>query len=183
MFKRVRLNLFVIVFWTVIALSLVVPGRGIAADELSVAKDLSFLLGKWETKLMIRPTELTPNGGAGKGTAEYHLFGQTIEGSRSGDSTFGPYQDREFIVPQRGTGTFIVFTISSSGYSTQRTLSHNADGWAFEYSGEFNDKDFTVRGKYKIVSDKELQYTSEIDVGKTGFKPYIELTLKRISKN
>jgi len=181
MFKLMRLNLFMIVFWTIMSLFSIAPAQGTAADEPLAAKDLSFLLGKWETKLMVHRTELTPEGGAGKGTAEYHLFGKAIEGSRSGESTFGHYEDREYIVPHGGTVPYLIFTISSTGTSTQRTLSRYADVWTVEYDGQFKDKDFVIRGKYKIVSDKELRFMSEIDVGKAGFKPFIELTLKRIS--
>jgi len=43
--------------------------------ELPTAKDLSFFLGKWDTRISSKPNELTPEGVNGKGTAEFTLFG------------------------------------------------------------------------------------------------------------
>jgi len=147
--------------------------------ELPTAKDLSFFLGKWDTRISSKPNELTPEGVNGKGTAEFTLFGQAIQGDLIFESTRGHHETREFIVYEPGSNSYMIFTVNDKGICTQRTLSRYVDTWVVEYSGRANEKDFTVRGRYTIVSDNELHYSSEIDVGKAGYKPFIEITLTR----
>jgi hypothetical protein len=147
--------------------------------ELPTAKDLSFLLGKWDTRMSSKPTELTPEGVNGKGTAEFDLFGQAIQGLLVSESNRGHHETREFIVYQPGSNSYMIFTVNDKGICTQRTLSRYVDTWVVEYNGRANEKDFTVRGRYNIVSANELHYSSEIDVGKAGYEPFIELTLTR----
>jgi len=147
--------------------------------ELPTAKDLGFFIGKWDTKISSKPNELTPEGVNGKGTAEFNLFGQAIQGTLVSESTRGHHETREFIVYEPGSNAYMIFTVNDRGVSTQRTLSRYVDTWVVEYNGQTHDKEFTVRGRYTIVSDNELHYSSEIDVGKAGYKPFIDITLTR----
>ena len=147
--------------------------------ELPTAKDLGFFIGKWDTKISSKPNELTPEGVNGKGTAEFNLFGQAIQGTLVSESTRGHHETREFIVYEPGSNAYMIFTVNDRGVATQRTLSRYVDTWVVEYNGQTHDKDFTVRGRYTIVSDNELHYSSEIDVGKAGYKPFIDITLTR----
>ena len=147
--------------------------------ELPTAKDLAFFLGKWDTRISSKPNELTPEGVNGKGTAEFTLFGQAIQGDLISESTRGHHETREFIVYEPGSNAYMIFTVNDRGVATQRTLSRYVDTWVVEYNGQTHDKEFTVRGRYTIVSDNELHYSSEIDVGKAGYKPFIEITLTR----
>jgi hypothetical protein len=149
---------------------------------MPTAKELSFLIGKWETKIVIRATEITPKEVTGKGVAEYRMFGQAIEGSRSSDTTNGHNEDRELIVYSPASNSYEMFAVNLRGIATQRTLSRYVNFWAVEYSGKMNDKDFRVRGTYKIISDNELQYLSEVNVENSGFKPFVEVTYQRVSK-
>lgn len=147
--------------------------------ELPTAKDLAFFLGKWDTKISAKPNELTPEGVNGKGTAEFKLFGQAIQGDLVSESTRGHHETREFIVYEPGSNSYMIFAVNDRGVATQRTLSRYVDTWVVEYNGRAHDKDFTVRGRYSIVSDNELRYSSELDMEKTGYKPFIDITLTR----
>ena len=157
-----------------------------------IEKDLSFLLGKWETKVKIYPNEFRANKEEvkGAGTSDYHLFGKTIEGSMKSESNVGNFEAREFIFPNPSESTYEILTVSANGNVSNRKLAKVGDHWEVTYSGKRalagasdkkgKDVEFSVRGKYKIVSDKEVHYTSEINFGKTGFKPFIELLMTRV---
>jgi hypothetical protein len=152
-------------------------------EEQSAAKDLSFLVGKWDTKIVIKANEMTPEEITGTSVVEYHPFGQAIEGLRISETTRGHYEEREIIVYQKDVHAFLQFTVSQNGNFTERTLTRFGDVWTVEYTGQIKDKDFIVRGRYKAVSHNEVKYSSEIDVGNSGFKPYTELTFTRVAKN
>jgi hypothetical protein len=155
------------------------PADANSGPVLPTAKDLAFLLGNWETNFRVYPTEITPDGIKGNGTLEYRLFGQAIEGKRTSESTRGHYEDRELIAYDEGTNAYQILTVSNMGKSTQRTLSRYVDIWVLEHNGRQGEKEFRVRGKYLIVSANEVHYTSEINIGKSGFKPFSEVILKR----
>ncbi len=152
-------------------------------SQAPTAKDLSFLIGKWETTIVLSPSALMPTGTTGKGTAEFQLFGQAIEDHRASDTGRGHNEQRELIVYQNTSNSYLIFTVNSNGIATQRTLTRYIDDWVVEYRGHNGDKDFTVRGRYKIISANELQYTAEMNVDDSGFKPYSEITFKRPSTN
>jgi len=152
-------------------------------SQAPTAKDLSFLLGKWETTIVMSPSAMMPAGATGKGTAEFQLFGQAIEGHRSSDTDRGHNEQRELIVYQNASNSYLIFTVNSNGIATERTLTRYIDDWVVEYRGHSHDKDFAVRGRYKVISDNEVRYTAEMNVDDSGFKPYSEITLKRVSTN
>jgi hypothetical protein len=152
-------------------------------EELSAAKDLSFLVGKWNTKIVIKPNEMTPEEITGTSIVEYRTFGQAIEGLNICETSCGYNEQREFIVYQKEAHAFLIITLSLNGTLTQRSVTRYGDVWTVEHTGQFKDKEFIVRGRYKAVSHNEVQYSSEIDVGNTGFKPYTQLTFTRVSKN
>jgi hypothetical protein len=151
-------------------------------EERSAAKDLSFLVGKWDTKIVIKPNEMTPEEIRGTSVVEYRPFGQAIEGSNISETSRGHNEQREFIVYQKEAHAFLIITLSQNGTLTQRSVTRYGDVWTVEYTGQFKDKEFIVRGRYKAVSHNEVQYSSEIDVGNTGFKPDTEITFTRVSK-
>ena len=76
-----------------------------------------------------------------------------------------------------------MFTVGLNGTFTERMLPRYGDVWTVEYNGQIQDKEFIVRGVYKAISHNEVKYSSEIDIGNSGFKPYTEVTFTRISKN
>jgi hypothetical protein len=182
MCKR-AINLCLVMLWFVVSLSSPAPAQGTATDELPTAKDLSFMIGTWESSMVIKPNEMTPEGVTGKGTVEYRLFGQAIEGSRSGDSNRGHHEQRELIVYQKDGNSYLVFTVNQNGSFSERTMARNGDTWEVKYTGKIKNKAFTVRGRYKIISPDEFLYSSEIKVGNAGFKPFSQITYKRVSKN
>jgi hypothetical protein len=153
-----------------------------ATLELPTAKDLAFVIGKWETNIVVKATEITPKGITGKGVAEYHLFGQSIEGSRTSETSNGHNEDRELIFYVNAPNSYEMITLNLKGTCMQRTLTRHGDSWVVEYSGRMNDKDFAVRGTYKIISVNELQYSSEVDIAKSGFRPFSEVTYRRVPK-
>ena len=186
MFKLVRINLSLVVLWTVVSLSsiaLATETKKTANEELSAAKVLSFLVGKWDAKIVIKPNEMTPDGVTGTSVVEYRPFGQAIEGLRISETTRGHNEEREIIVYRNEEHTFLMFTVGLNGTFTQRTLTRYGDVWTVEYNGQIQDKDFIVRGLYKAISHNEVKYSSEIDIGNSGFKPYTEVTFTRVSKN
>jgi len=183
MCKLARINLSLVVLWTVVSLSSLALAQETATEELTASKDLAFLVGKWDTKIVIKPNEMTPDGITGTSVVEYRPFGQAIEGLNISETTRGHNEQREFIVYQKEAHAFLIITVSLNGTLTQRTVTRYGDVWTVEYTGQIKDKEFIVRGRYKAVSHNEVQYSSEIDVGNSGFKPYTELTFKRISKN
>ena len=150
-----------------------------ASPEMPTAKDLSFLIGKWETSIAVKATGITPKEITGKGIAEYRLFGQAIEGSRASDTSNGHFEDREFIVYTSDQNAYLWFTLNINGTLTQRTLSRKGDLWVVQYGGQMNGKNFTARGTYKIISANELHYTSEVDVENSGLKPFSEVIITR----
>jgi hypothetical protein len=145
------------------------------------AKELSFLVGKWETQIQIYPNDLMPEGTTGKGTLEYTLYGHAIEGIRVSDTTRGHHEARELIGYDERTNNYQILSVTMDGAVSQRTLSRYVDIWVVEYTGNRNGEDFQVRGKYTIISKDELHLSSEVNFGKSGFKPYSDVTLKRIS--
>jgi hypothetical protein len=157
--------------------------KEVTTEELTAAKDLSFLVGKWDTKIVIKPNEMTPEEITGTSVVEYRPFGQAIEGVNISETSRGHNEQREFIVYQKEAHAFLIITLSQNGNLTQRSVTRYGDVWTVEYTGQFQDKEFIVRGRYKAVSHNEVQYSSEIDVGNTGFKPYTQLTFTRVSKN
>jgi hypothetical protein len=152
----------------------------VTITEVPTAKDLAFLIGKWDTTIVIPKNELMPQGTTGHGIAEFHLFGQVVEGTRTSETSSGRHEQRELIVYQPATATYQDLIISGSGTMTERTMTRYVDYWVVEYQGQRNDKDFTVRGRYKIVSDNEIQFSSEVNFDNSGYKPYSVLTFTRI---
>lgn len=183
MCKLARINLCLVMLWFVMSSFSQALAQGTPTQELPTAKDLSFLIGKWECNINIKPNEMIPEGVTGKGTVEYRLFGQSIEGSRSSDTNRGHNEQRELIVYQKDGNSYLEFNVNQRGTFTQRTLARNGDTWEVTYTGKIKNKSFTARGKYKIVSPDEFIYTSEIKMGKSGFKPHSEITYKRVSNN
>jgi hypothetical protein len=175
--------------WTVVSLSSMALAteskvtKETTNEELSAAKVLSFLVGKWDAKIVIKPNEMTPDGVTGTSVVEYRPFGQALEGLRISETTRGHNEEREIIVYRNEEHAFLIFSVSQNGTFTQRTLTRFGDVWTVEYNGQFKDKEFIVRGVYKAISHNEVIYSSEIDVENTGFKPYTEVTFTRISKN
>ena len=160
--------------------------------EPSIALDLAFLLGKWETKVKIYPNELlgTTEDVKGGGTAEFHTFGKVIEGATKSVSSRGPYEDREFIFYNPGAKAYEIFAINAEGYATSRTLIKKGKHFETLYKGKRavvgkNGKNtgkevqFTVRGKYEIISDSEVHYNSEINFGNSGFKRFVRMQMNR----
>jgi len=150
------------------------------AKELPTAKDLAFLLGKWETKIVVAPTELHPEGVQGSGVAEYRLFGQVIEGIRSSETTTGHHEEKDFILYNAAIKAYEVVSINAKGTYVEKTLSKFVDDYVVEYTGTMKEKEFVVRGKYKIVSENEVQYSSEINMERSGFKPFVEVLMTRV---
>lgn len=191
MCKLVRINLSLVVLWTVVSLSSMALAtetketketKETANEEQSAPKVLSFLIGKWDAKIVIKPNEMTPEGVTGTSVVEYRPFGQAIEGLRISETTRGHNEVREIIVYQNEEHAFLIFTFSMNGTFTQRTLTRYGDVWTVEYNGQIKDKEFDVRGVYNVISHNEIKYSSEIDVEDTGFKPYTDVTFTR-SKN
>jgi hypothetical protein len=152
-------------------------------------KDLSFLLGKWETKIKIFPNDLLANKEEvkGAGVAEYRIFGAVVEGIRSSDTSLGHFEDREFIWYDQNTKAYNIIAISPEGYAINKKMTKSGDKYVIEYSGRDKagspkERDFTVRAKYKIISDTEVKYSSEVKIGKADFVPLIQLKMQRVSK-
>lgn len=157
-----------------------------------IEKELSFLLGKWEIKMKIYPNELlsTTEEVKGGGTAEYRLFGKTIECILKSETTRGPYEAREFIFYNPSAKAYDIFTINAEGHASNGALSKVGNHYEITYKGNQavpdasgkagKEVEFTVQGKYKIVSDNEVQYNSEINFGDTGFKRFIRLSMTRV---
>ena len=152
-------------------------------------KDLAFLLGKWDTKIKIAPNDLLGNKeefkGAGK--AEYKVFGKVIEGILTSDTDSGQYEDREFIWHDDGTNDYNIIRISPEGYASNRKMTKSGEHFVVEYSGTkmMDGKkpiNFTVRAKFKIISDTEVKYSSEVKIGKADFVPFVQLKMQRVSK-
>jgi hypothetical protein len=152
-------------------------------------KDLSFLLGKWETKAKIFPNALLGNTEEvkGAGTAEYRAFGVVVEGSRLSETSLGRFEDKEFIWYDQSTKAYNIISISPEGYAINKKMTMAGEKYVIEYSGRDKagtpkEKDFTVRAKYKIVSDTEVKYSSEVKIGKADFVPFLQLKMQRVSK-
>jgi hypothetical protein len=177
-----KVYLCLVVLCAVVSLSPMALAQQTATPELPTAKDLAFLIGKWETNIVVKATEITPKGTTGKGVAEYHLFGQAIEGSRASETSNGHNEDRELVFYANVPNSYEMITVNLKGMCTQRKLTRHGDSWEVEYNGRMNNKDFRVRGTYKIVSDDELQYSTEVDIAKSGFKPFSEVTFRRVPK-
>jgi hypothetical protein len=172
----------VVVFCAVLLPSSMMLAQQSTSAEAPTAKELSFLIGTWETNVVVHPTELMTRELVGNGTTEYHLFGQAIEGTRITDTANGHHEDHELIVYDRSSAAYTVFTINLTGIFSEKQLSHFVNVWVVEYKGQKDEKDFTVRGTFKIISDNEIKYSSEVSVANSSFKPYIDMTLKRIPK-
>jgi hypothetical protein len=152
-------------------------------------KDLAFLLGKWETKIKIFPNALLANKEElkGAGTAEYQVFGKVIEGTLSSETSSGKYEGREFIWYDQNSKVYNIISISPEGYAANKKMTKEGDKFVVEYTGVHKpdgkkEIDFTVTAKYKIISDTEVKYSSEVKVGKTNFVPFIQLKMQRVSK-
>ena len=157
-----------------------------------IAKDLAFLLGKWETKVKIMPMgfSATKEEIKGAGTIEYTLFGNAIEGKIKNESNVGTYVARELIFPSLNKDEFDVLRVNSNGLAIGSTIKKVGNVVEVTSSGkralvDLSGKpgklvDFNIKGTYKIVSDKELQYHSDISVGHGPFKPYISYSFTRI---
>lgn len=152
-------------------------------------KDLSFLLGKWETKAKFFPNALLGNTEEvkGAGTAEYRVFGVVVEGIRQNETSLGRFEDREFIWYDQNTKAYNIITISPEGYAINKKMTMSGEKYVIEYSGRDKagtpkEKDFTVRAKYKIISDTEVKYSSEVKIGKADFVPFLQLKMQRVSK-
>lgn len=171
------------------------PAGQQAASPASVDKELAFLLGKWETKIKIFPNPLFSNTAEvkGRGTAEYRVFGKVVEGIRSSDTSLGRYEDREFIWLDPNTKGYNIISINSDGYSINKKMRKFEDKYVVEYTGRAKagkadkpdsgaEKEFIVRAKYKIVSDTEVKYSSEVKIGKSGFIPFMQLKMMRPSE-
>jgi len=182
MSKLARFYLFIVALLAVVSLSTLTLAQETTGQESPTAKDLSFLIGKWETDIVVMPTEMTPQKVTGRGTAEFELFGQAVWARYKSEMATGHHEMRELIVYQKESDTYQIFTINLSGNFTQRTMSRYIDVWTIEYNGQMKDKEFVVRARYKVISDNELLYESEINMDGEGFKPFVELKLRRISK-
>lgn len=157
-----------------------------------IAKDLGFLLGKWETKVKVMPMgfSATKQEIKGEGTIEYTLFGNAIEGTIKSESNVGTYNARELIFPSLNKDEYDVLRVNSNGLAIGSTMKKVGDVLEVTSTGkralvDLSGKpgklvEFMVKGKYKIVSDKELQYHSDISVGHGPFKPYISYSFTRI---
>jgi len=154
-------------------------------------KDLSFLLGKWETKIKIFPNPLLGNTDElkGGGTAEYQIFGETIEGSLANETSNGKYEFKEFIWYDQAGKAYNIISISSEGYAINKTMmpTKSSEKFVIQYAGVHKTKDgkevnFTVQAKYKIISDTEVKYFSEVKLGKADFVPFIQIKMQRVSK-
>ena len=162
--------LCLVLLWAVLSLSPMALAQT-TAPQLPTAKELGFLIGKWDTTIVINPTEITPAGVKGTGLIEYRLFGQAIEGSQSSDSNVGHYEDRELIAYDSATDSYVMFTVNLNGMATQRNLKRYVDVWVLEYRGQISGKDFTIRGTYKTISKNELHYTAEVEVAGPALSP------------
>jgi hypothetical protein len=157
-----------------------------------IEKELSFLLGKWETKVKMYPNELLSiaEDVKGGGMAEYRLFGKTIEGMQKSESTVGLYEAKEFIFYNPSAKAYNIITINADGYVSNRVLTKVGKHYETSYEGKQivpdasgkpgKEVEFTVNGKYKIVSDNEIHYNSEINFGNTGFKRFVRLQMTRV---
>ena len=168
------------------------PAQSAQKEPSQLGKDLAFLLGKWATKVTIMPMgfSATKEEIKGVGTIEYALFGNAMEGTIKSESNLGTYEARELLFPGRQPGEYEVVRINSNGMAISSTLKKVGD--VFEVTSEgkrplvdLSGKpgklvDFRVKGAYKMVSDKELQYHSDISVDNGPFKPYITYSFTRI---
>ncbi len=154
-------------------------------------KDLAFLLGKWETKLKILPNPLSGNTEEikGGGTAEYQFFGKVIQGTLANETSNGKYEFKEFLWYDESNNIYNIFSISSEGYAINKTLTptKSSEKFVVHYSGTHKTNSgkeikFTVQAKYKIISDTEVKYSSDVKIGNADFVPFIQLKMQRVSQ-
>lgn len=154
-------------------------------------KDLSFLLGKWDTKMKIFPNALSGNTEEvqGGGAAEFRAFGKIIEGTFVNETSSGKYEFKEFMWYDQDSKIYNIVSISSEGHAIDKTMkrTNSSEKFVIHYSGVDKIKGgkevpFTVQAKYKIVSDTEVKYYSEVKIGKADFVPFLQIRMQRISK-